>query len=201
MWYNFSDYPDIILPTECVEQRETIGNLFPGDQPLEVDIGSGKGRFILARAATHPNIRFLGIERQANRIYKVAKKAHRQGITNMRLILAEATDALEVLLPDAGVATFYLFFPDPWPKRRHHRRRLINVDFLDLIHRKLQSGGALHFATDHQDYADVVARLFNEDSRFESIPEFQPTEEERTDFELVFSGLKKPITRLSIKRI
>ncbi len=200
MWYNLSDFPDIILPADAVEREEPAADSFCTDGPIEVDIGSGKGRFLLARAESHPDTRYLGIERQASRVYRVAKKAHRRDIDNIKLTLNEASLAVNVLLEDESVTTFYVFFPDPWPKRRHHRRRLITPEFLDLLHSKLIPNGSIHFATDHQDYADVVVKLFREDSRYEEIPPFQPSEDERTDFELVFRNLAKPISRISIRK-
>ncbi len=195
-----TDFPDIVVPDDAILREEPLPGQFAKGNPLEVDVGSGKGRFILARAAEHPDVNYWGIERQYGRVYRTAKKAHKLGLQNVRLARVEAVNGITTLLPDHSITTFYIFFPDPWPKRRHHRRRLICPPFMDLLDRKLIDNGCVHFATDHQDYAEVVTRCFAEDERFESIEPFQPTEAERTDFELVFAGQSKPISRLSIRK-
>jgi tRNA (guanine-N7-)-methyltransferase len=168
--------------------------------PLIVDIGSGKGRFLLAHAEAHPTAQFLGIERQYGRTYRTAKKAYNRGITNIKLARTQAEEGIAAMLHEHSVATFFIFFPDPWPKKRHHKRRLVNPEFLDLLHSKLKAVGIIHFATDHQDYADAVEQCFSADTRFSTIPAFQPTESERTDFELIFTNQNKPIRRLSIQK-
>jgi tRNA (guanine-N7-)-methyltransferase len=191
---DFVLFPDADVPGMHVP--ETYGNT----NPLEVDIGSGKGRFLLARAAKAPNTNFLGIERQLGRVYRAAKKSHHRNLTNVRVCHIEATLALAELLQDESVATFYIFFPDPWPKRRHEGRRLVKPAFLDLLHAKLANGGSIHFASDHLDYADAVADCFSNDKRFGPTEPFQPTEDELTDFELIFTAQNKPTNRHSIQK-
>jgi tRNA (guanine-N7-)-methyltransferase len=176
-----------------------VRNTFLRDaNPLAVDVGSGKGRFLLARAEAHPQTNFLGIERQYGRICKTAAKVRRAELENVRLARVEAAAGIAELLQPESVSIFYIFFPDPWPKRRHHRRRLINPDFLTLLHSRLERGGVVHFASDHEDYAVEVAKLFRKDERFDEIDPFVPSEDERTDFEIVFTG--KPIGRVSIRK-
>ena len=195
-----TDFPDIVIPDDGILREDSILDHFENAHPLEVDVGSGKGRFLLARAAENPDTNYWGIERQYARVYRTAKKAHRRGLQNVRVARVEAVNGITALLPDASVSTFYIFFPDPWPKRRHHRRRLICPPFMDLLNRKLTDQGCVHFASDHQDYAEVVARVFAEDERFASIEPFQPTDTERSDFEVLFRGLSKPISRLSVRK-
>ncbi len=195
-----TDYPDIVIPQDAVEEKTPIPAHFGNDQPLEVDVGSGKGRFILARAAEHPDTNYWGLDRQFGRILRTARKAHRLGLQNVRLARVDAVQGIESLLPDGSVTTFYIFFPDPWPKRRHHRRRLICPEFLDLLHRKMTASGCVHFATDHQDYGKVVSACFADDPRFIGIEPMQPAEEERTNFEILFTDQNKPICRLSVQK-
>lgn len=199
MQRQITEFPDIVIPDKAILNETPIPTHFETTYPLAVDVGCGKGRFLRARAAAYPHTHFFAIERQYSRVYRTAKKIHREGLTNVKIARVEAVHAIQTLLPNDSVTTFYIFFPDPWPKRRHHRRRLINPPFMDLVHRKLHAGGCLHFATDHQDYADVVKRVFDDDERFRTIPAFQPTPEEHTDFEQVFRGLDKPIRRLSVQ--
>ena len=164
---------------------------------LAVDLGSGKGRFLLAHAARHPGISFLGIDCLLLRILRVEREARRRQLANIRLMYVEACYAISYLLPPRSVTTYYIFFPDPWPKRRHHRRRLFDAAFLDALDKTLVPGGAIHVATDHLDYFESIRETFLGDSRFELIPPFVPAEEERTDFELYYLGQGQPIGRCS----
>lgn len=164
---------------------------------LEVDLGCGKGRFLLARAQAHPATCFLGIDRRYARIAKVERKVVRLGLANVRLIYGEAAFAVRNLLPDRSVAAYYLFFSDPWPKRRHHRRRLFDANFLAALRRTLVPGGLFHAATDHLDYFADIRGLLAADSGFRETEPYVTSAEERTDFELVFLAQMKPIGRCS----
>lgn len=193
--------PSCIVTSFSVTDSLPVHELFPVRQPLEVDVGCGKGRFLLARAARFPDINFLGVDRLLKRIRKVDRKVARAGLRNVRLLSIEAAYAVEHLIPDQSVSAFYVFFPDPWPKRRHHRRRLFATpDFLSCLHSRLVPGGLIHLATDHEHYFLQIQALFRGDPRFEEIPAFQPTEEERTDFELLFLAQNATIGRGSFRR-
>lgn len=167
---------------------------------LEVDLGCGKGRFLLARAFAHKEICFLGIDRRRARILKVERKALRLRLENIRLLDAEALYAVDNLLPDNSVSVYYLFFPDPWPKRRHHRRRLFDAVFLNALLRTLRAGGRIHVATDHLDYFAAIRDIFSADRRFTEVAPLIPADDERTDFELVFLAQNKPIGRCSFMK-
>ena len=120
----------------------------------------------------------------------------------MRLLQLDACHVIEYMLPAASVTTFYVFFPDPWPKRRHHRRRLFSPLFLDALDRTLTPGGHIHAATDNLDYFAQITKAFGSDSRFAPVvPAFEPRDEERTDFELLFSGQGLSIGRASYRKI
>lgn len=172
----------------------------PGPRPLEVDVGCGKGRFLLARAAAHPEVDYLGIDRMLVRLRKVDRKAVLRGLSNIRLLRLDAYYAVTYMIPENSVTTYYIFFPDPWPKKRHREHRLFNPAFLDSLFRTLKAGGRVHFATDHLPYFDDVVAVIQADRRFTAIPLFEPTEAERTDFELLFFG-KTPIGRYSFEKI
>ncbi len=175
-----------IEPKDWLYQHN-FQDYFDSEQPLEVDLGAGKGRFILARAAKHPDINFLGIERKLVRVRKIEKKAYRDGTHNIRLLRLEGQYSVQYLFPDASVSTYYIFYPDPWPKAKHHKNRLMKADFVDQLHRTLQTGGKIHFSSDHLPYYDEVKELMDADTRFDSIPAFLPTSDETTDFELLFA--------------
>jgi len=129
--------------------------------PWEVEIGFGKGRYLLERAACEPEARFLGIEvaRKYHRI--LVRRARRRGLENVVALHGEAQEILATSLPRGFARAVHVYFPDPWPKARHHRRRLLDPESLDLVLGVLQPGGRLYFATDHADYGEVVADVLS----------------------------------------
>ena len=134
------------------------------------------------------------------RLRKVEKKVRREALTNVRLIQIEASYLVGYMLPPGAISAYYIFFPDPWPKRRHHRRRLFSPAFMNSLHGTLVEGGRVHIATDHLDYFAEIHGLMNADTRFEEIAAFVPEEEEQTNFELIFLGQQKEIGRCSFSR-
>ncbi|MDF7807989.1 tRNA (guanosine(46)-N7)-methyltransferase TrmB [Pontiellaceae bacterium B12219] len=169
------------------------------DHPLEVDIGSGKGRFLVARSGKFPEVNYLGIERQLGRINRSGRRAERAGRENVRVFRMEGYYAISKMMPSDYVANYYFFFPDPWPKERHHDCRLFNPAFMDALFRTLEKDGELHVATDHLPYFDEIYALLKKDERFEEIETFEPDDEERTDFELIFAH--KEIGRCSFRKV
>lgn len=177
-----------------------LRDLFANDRPIEVDVGCGKGRFLLAHAAEHPASNFLGIDRMLRRIRKVDRKIVRAGLTNVRLFRMEAYYAISHLFPAEQIAAYYILFPDPWPKKKHHDHRLFNPPFVDALHRTLVPGAAVHIATDHRPYFDEIYPIMKREAeRFEEIPAWEPAGHERTDFELLFRDYK-PIRRASFAK-
>lgn len=167
---------------------------------LEVDIGCGKGRFLVTRAAGHPDISFLGIDRRKKRSEKTARKVAGQELSNIRVLCAEAYYVIANMLPAASVSTYYLFFPDPWPKRRHHRRRLFDAVFMDALARTMKNKGRIHVITDHHDYFDIIRGILAADPRFSEIAPFMPETEERTEFYLVFLKKNTPLHACSFEK-
>lgn len=177
-----------------------LEDLFPSPAPLEVDVGCGKGRFLATHARAHPDVHFLGIDRLLRRIRKADRKVVRQELANVRLLRIEARYALECLLPAESVNTYYVFFPDPWPKRRHHRRRLLRDAFLDAVWRTLQAGGCVHLATDHGNYFEEMCAGFGAHAGFTEAPVFTPAEEEQTEFERTFLEQGETVLRCSYRK-
>lgn len=172
-------------------RREEI---FPGSAPMELDIGCGEGSFLLAMARHYPERRFLGLERLLGRVRKVCRQAARDGLTNVRVLRLESAYALECLLPPAAFSRLHLLFPDPWPKKRHHRRRFLQDAQVPHLARVLTPDGELLFKTDHADYFEAGLQAIAEAGGFERLdwPEdafFYP----RSDFEGLWLSQQKPV--------
>ena len=191
---SFLFQPDDWLKTLPIE------SLFPTSFPIEADIGCGKGRFLLARARATPHVNYLGIDRMLRRIRKLDRKIARASLSNIRLIRVEASYAVRYLLSPCSLSAAYIFFPDPWPKRRHLRHRLLTPDFVNYLHATLVPGGEVHLKTDHLDYLSSAEKAFCADGRYEPIPAPDFTDEELTDFELEFRNQGLTIGRCSFRR-
>ena len=117
------------------------GEIFPRCAPIEIDLGCGDGAFLMAMARANPEHNFLGIERLLGRVRKICRRVAREDLKNSRVLRIEVAYAVSNLLPADSIIAFHLLFPDPWPKRRHHRRRAFTAQFLSCIHRALIGGG------------------------------------------------------------
>jgi tRNA (guanine-N7-)-methyltransferase len=133
--------------------------LFGRRAPVEIDLGCGDGSFVTALARQNPERNFLGIERLVGRVRSTCRKAARENLSNLRVLRVEIAYAVRYLVPPESVARFHLLFPDPWPKTRHHRRRIVTVEFLESIRNALVSGGILQIATDQADYFEQISRV------------------------------------------
>jgi len=121
-------------------------------RPLEIEIGSGKGAFLLAEAPARPHANFLGIEWAREFYMYAADRIRRRGLRNVRMLNADAAQFLRWRVPDGVVRTIHLYFPDPWPKTRHHKKRIVRNEFLADAHRVLEPGGLVRIVTDHDGY-------------------------------------------------
>jgi tRNA (guanine-N7-)-methyltransferase len=167
--------------------------------PRAVDVGFGKGRFLLEHARRNPDMRLLGIERKLRRVRKLDRKATRSNLRNIRLLRMEATYAMQYLIPEQWIDICYVYFPDPWPKEKHHANRLMGPGFLDRLTRTLSEDGVVHFATDHAPYYEAVCELLDGDERWEDIEPYVLAESEVSDFELMHRD-HKPIHRRSFRQ-
>jgi tRNA (guanine-N7-)-methyltransferase len=127
--------------------------------PRVVEVGFGNGEALLAYAETHPAWDFLGIEVHLPGVGRVLHRLSRQGIGNVRVMRADAVEVFERCIPDASLDAVHIWFPDPWPKKRHHKRRLIQAAFVERLTRCLKPGGRVHLATDWGDYARQMLRV------------------------------------------
>jgi tRNA (guanine-N7-)-methyltransferase len=126
---------------------------------LAVDLGFGRGELLLDLAAADPGGAYLGVEYSFKRVLKLARRLSRTQLRNLRLVCATAEAIVGDRLGDGSVSAFWINFPDPWPKKRHHRRRLIQPAFVHRLARRLEPGGLLHVATDHTGYAEAIAEV------------------------------------------
>jgi tRNA (guanine-N7-)-methyltransferase len=147
-----------IIPANYFEPLD-LEAIYGRSAPLEVDLGCGDGAFLAELAADNPERDFLGIERLLGRVRQAYGKIARRGLTNARVFRIETSYAIQHMLSAESVALFHLMFPDPWPKRRHWRRRVVTGDFLASIHRALVPGGLFRVATDQIDYFREIEHL------------------------------------------
>jgi tRNA (guanine-N7-)-methyltransferase len=187
-----------LIPETCLAPLDLLA-IFGRSAPLHVDLGCGAGDFLCELARKYPQRNFLGIDKMAGRVAKASGKA--AALENVRVLNVESSYAVRYLLPEASVETFYLLFPDPWPKRRHHRRRIVSDEFLDSIQRALEPAGCLHVATDQADYFQRIQRAALSDSRFDKIDieKFDPLPQ--TKFERRFREQGAPIYQLALRKI
>jgi tRNA (guanine-N7-)-methyltransferase len=189
-----------IMPAPLPEGLLDPEAIFGRSAPLELDIGCGRGRFLLARAAAHPELNFIGIDRVLLRLRKLDRRAGDARLTNIRMFCGDASDIVGAHLAAATVTTCYVFFPDPWPKRRHHSRRLVSADFIDRLNHVLSPGGRIHVATDHMDYYDAIRKVWDADARFDPVDPHVPADDEETDFGMLFRAEGRVIGRCSYQR-
>lgn len=130
--------------------------MFGRSAPVEIDLGCGDGNFLCALASQQPNVNHLGVERMFGRSRSACRKLAAAGLTNARVLRGEISSLLAQMIPAGSVAAFYLLFPDPWPKRRHHSRRVVTRDFLRLIHAALAPAGKLLIVTDQPEYFRAI---------------------------------------------
>lgn len=174
--------------------------MFGRPQPLEVELGSGDGSFLAQWAAAFPARNFLGVERLLGRLRKLDRKARRAGLANVRLLRIEAGYFLEYLLPAAGVQALHVYFPDPWPKRKHRKHRLVNERFPGLAARVLVPQGIVYLRTDDTDYFAQMQEVFALDKRFVACDTPNDLALVVTDFERDFQS-REVMTRRAAYRL
>lgn len=148
-----------VLELQTATKPLDLAALFGNDRPVALEIGPGGGEFLLGMAALYPDLNFMAIEMKAYRVAKVAKKLERSGLTNARLIWAEAGGVLPEFLAPNSLSALYVNFPDPWSKRKHRRRRLVQQPFIDDLKSVLKPGGEFTFVSDVRNYAEEVIQL------------------------------------------
>ena len=164
---------------EKLDPRE----IFPNLNTVIMEIGTGMGEATAEIARNFPEIGFIGVELHTPGIGSLLNRIAEFELNNLKLIREDARVLLEENFPDQSFDAFHLFFPDPWPKVRHWKRRIVQEDFVKLIHRKLKPGGYIHIATDWQPYADWIAKKFSDSKLFNGGEIERPNYRPLTKFE------------------
>lgn len=180
--------PNLVYELPSIVQRIRLPDLFPTAQLLEVELGCGDASFIAAYAKRHPDRNFIGVERLLGRITKLHKKGRRAGLTNLRGVRIENSYFLEWLLPAHSASAIHVYFPDPWPKKKHRRHRLINERFPALAHAALTPGGCVFLRTDDADYFEQMQTVFAASQQFKPTETPKELADVVTDFEADFNA-------------
>jgi tRNA (guanine-N7-)-methyltransferase len=160
---------ETLWPQYGIEPGDTaldFANHFGRNAPVILEIGFGNGESLASMAEQHPDYNFLGIEVHRPGVGHLLQLIHARQLGNMRLICADAVEVLNQNIPDQSLAGISLFFPDPWPKKRHHKRRILQPEFVELMTRKLKVGGLFHFATDWREYMEHVTAVMAASKEF-----------------------------------
>lgn len=144
------------LDVEILPRPLDWAALFGNDHPVELEIGMGKGTFLTEQAKGRPEVNFFGIEWARWFWRSASDRLRRNGCVNARTVRAEAGFFLAEFVPEASLSVLHIYFPDPWPKSRHHKRRLIQPKFMPLVQRVLAPGGRLQIVTDHKEYFEQI---------------------------------------------
>ena len=183
---NISNLQNLIFQLCSIVEPLDLEELFPKLQPLEVELGCGDASFLVEHAKRHPQKNFIGVERLLGRIAKLDKKGRRTGLSNLRGVRIESAYFLKFLLPPNSAEALHIYFPDPWPKKRHHKNRLINETFPAIVKNALAPNGKIYLRTDDKNYFQQMTEVFAADKNFQEIETPVELAELLTDFELEF---------------
>jgi tRNA (guanine-N7-)-methyltransferase len=187
-----------LIPESYISSLD-LDAVFGRRAPLQVDLGCGDGSFLAVLAREQPAHNFLGIERLAGRVRSASRQT--LNLPNARVLRVETFYAVRYLLPTESVAVFHLLFPDPWPKRRHQRRRVVTSDFLDAIASALAGGGVLRVVTDQLDYFEQICALAEESLALQLATSDGHNKLPLSTFERKFISAGAPIYRLELRKV
>lgn len=173
--------------------------VFGNDREVEVEIGPERGTFLLAAAADHPVRNYVGIERSATRARRLEAALASTSLSNVRIVNADAACALARCVPAESVSAYHIYFPDPWWKHRHQRRRLLTPAFVAVLHRTLSPGGLVHLTTDVEETFALAVASFDSVGGFERTGE-QPLRPRRTAFEEKALRNQRPLFTISLRK-
>jgi tRNA (guanine-N7-)-methyltransferase len=166
-------------PLEDLDGPVSWSQFFGNDQPVEIDVGSGRGMFLVNSAERNPGINYLGIEVDFREARRAAKRLKRRQLPNARILGGDVRSAFSNYVPPASVSAVHVYFPDPWWKKKHRRRRVFTDEFVNLAAIVLRPGGLLHSWTDVEDYFEVISALMNHHVEFKALA--PPAEQQPAD--------------------
>ena len=191
---------------EYQKQMLDFKTLFGNDKPVSIEIGFGMGDSLAQQAHAHPERNYIGIEVHRPGVGSLLVKMKELELTNIRVISHDAVEVLTDMIAESSIELLQLFFPDPWHKRKHHKRRIVNADFTRLLHSKIQTDGHFHMATDWQDYAKHMLKVMTASDGWENCSatnDYIPKPENRpsTKFQKRGEGLGHGMWDLMFKRV
>ncbi|MHC5061418.1 MAG: tRNA (guanosine(46)-N7)-methyltransferase TrmB [Planctomycetota bacterium] len=200
------DYDRVSVKPEELDGAIDFELIFGRPGPVHIEIGTGKGTFLLAEARAAPEVNFLGIE-WANKYYRYAvDRIGRWGLANVRIIRTDAAFFLPEHVPDSSIDCFCVYFPDPWPKKRHNKRRFISTANMAQMLRCLKTGGIIQIATDHADYFEQIEEVVKANSGVLETIDFTPAAGARdgeltgTNYERKYIKDKREIYTTAVKK-
>jgi len=177
---------NLIVRFRSIVEPLDLAELFQKPRPLEVELGCGDASFLVEYARRNPERNFIGVERLLGRIRKLDRKGRRAGLANLRGARIESSYFLQYLLPPRSAVALHIYFPDPWPKKKHRKHRLIGGNFPALARTALASGGAVYLRTDDADYFQQMTEVFAGSGEFQKVETPEELTELPTDFEREF---------------
>lgn len=201
------DYENISLDIEKLTGIVDFENVFGRRKPVHIEIGSGKGTFLVSEASTSLEVDFIGIEWARKYYRRTVDRMGRKGLTNVRVLRTEAASFIEKNIADKSVDCFHVYFPDPWPKRSHHRRRFICVRNITQMLRCLKPGGTINIATDHKEYFEWMKKEFASfDGQVQQIDFVKPAGAKEnelvgTNYERKYIKEKRNINTIAFKKL
>ncbi|MBN2020282.1 MAG: tRNA (guanosine(46)-N7)-methyltransferase TrmB [Sedimentisphaerales bacterium] len=201
------EFPQFILDPGNLLGKVNYGDIFGRNGPLHIEIGSGKGTFLVNQARCLPGDNFIGIE-WANRYYRFAvDRAGRWNLTNVRIIRADAACFIRDFIPDSSVDFFHIYFPDPWPKRRHNKRRFFSAANVEQLIRCLKTGGQIRVATDFEEYFEQIKTVLSARAGILKQTDFLPADGAQvgewvgSNFERKYIKENRPIYTIAVRKI
>jgi tRNA (guanine-N7-)-methyltransferase len=185
---HFSQLQNLIFQPSSIVEPLDLAELFPKPQPLEIELGCGDASFLAEYARRNPKINFIGVERLLGRIVKLDKKGRRAELQSLRGVRIESAYFLKFLLPPRSASAVHIYFPDPWPKKRHHKNRLINESFPAIAGNALAPDGKIYLRTDDKNYFQQMTEVFSASKNFGQIETPVELAEILTDFERDFNA-------------
>jgi tRNA (guanine-N7-)-methyltransferase len=190
-----------ILRFATIVEPIKLESLFPVQRPVEIELGAGDGSFLAAYAQSRRETNFIAVERLLGRLRKIDRKARRAGLDNVRLFRIEAAYFIRYLTPPGSARAIHIYFPDPWPKRRHWKNRLVTAEFADVLERALVGGGSVFLRTDDRAYFEQMLESFAGKKAFEKYDTPPDLLGFVTDFERTFQARGVSTLHASYRKI